>query len=313
MKKAWLGLLAVCLTCNALAQHSPAFHELRVHDKNHPSQDFTCWGNPCDINYNGGPVFETTPTIYIVYYGDWTSKDKNVINYYFSHLGGTTTNKINSTYSDKSGKFIPNAVNYYPAKDSYHDQYSMGKSVSDGVIQKIVANAISEGHLPKDTNGIYFVLTYTDVKDTDGFCTQFCGYHSPSTSIVKGEVIKYVMAGNPAQCPSACGASYAVHDRNSPNNDPGADGTVNILWHEFSETSSDAEAGINPAWFGYFCGESGDCCAWVFGQLRTAPNGSHYTNRIGKKDFITQTMLELTSTSRKGNVPGECENTWVKP
>jgi len=309
MKKQWLGIvLVVCLASFVFAQNSSQIHALRPFDANRPPSG-ACNGNPCDINYNGGPVFEKAPTVYIVWYGNWTKKDKGIIDYYFAHLGGTTQEKINTTYSDSTGKFIPNKVNHSATND-YHDNYSLGKSLSgDGQIQTIVANAIKGKHLPNDTNGIYFVLTYKDVTDP-GFCSQFCGYHGPSTSIVKGETIKYSMVGDPDQCPSGCETSFILHDPSSPNNDPGADGTTAIMWHEFSETSSDPEVNLQTAWAGNFCGESGDCCAWLFGTVKKDSHGHFYTNKIGTKEYAMQEMLELTSKSRNGNVPGACKNTF---
>jgi hypothetical protein len=310
MKKQWLGLLIVlCFACCAFAQSTAPTHALRPFDKDHPRPPANCNGNPCDINYNGGPVFKTAPTVYIVWYGNWTAKDKGIIDYYFAHLGGTTQNKINTTYSDSSNKFVPNAVKHSAAND-YQDNYSLGHTINDAGIQQVIANAISGGHLPNDTNGIYFVLTYTDVIDSDGFCTQFCGYHSPSDSIVSGERIKYSMVGNPNQCPTGCETSVVLGDTGSPNNDPGADGTTAIMWHEFSETASDPEVNLNTAWVGNFCGESGDCCAWLFGTVHTDRNGHKYTNTIGTKHYVMQEMLKLTTTSRNGNIPGVCKNTF---
>jgi len=310
MKKQLLCLvIAVCFACCAFAQDvANPTNALRPFDKNKNPLP-PCNGS-CLINYNGGPVFETAPTVYIIWYGNWTKHDKSIIDYYFAHLGGSTQNKINTTYSDNTNKHIPNAVKHTTAND-YHDNYSLGKSLSgDAQIQAIVANAIKGGHLPKDTNGIYFVLTYKDVTDP-GFCSQFCGYHGPSTSIVSGEVIKYSMVGDPDQCPSGCETSFILGDNGkgkSPNMDPGADGTTAIMWHEFSETVSDPEVNMVTAWAGNFCGESGDCCAWIFGTVKTDGNGNLYTNTIGTKHYAMQEMFKLTSKSRNGNVPGTCNN-----
>jgi hypothetical protein len=310
MKKQLLTLLiAVCFTCCAFAQNNAVTHALRPFDKDQPRPDTNCNGNPCDINYKGGPVFEAAPTVYIVWYGNWTKKDQKVIDYYFAHLGGSTQNKINTTYTDSTNKHIPNKVKH-SAADDYQDNYSLGKTINDTGIQKVVANAISGGHLPDDVNGIYFVLTYKDVIDNDGFCSSFCGYHSPSTSIVNGETIKYSMVGDPDQCPNGCETSVVLGDSGSPNNDPGADGTTAIMWHEFSETVSDPQVNLRTAWAGNFCGESGDCCAWLFGTVKTDKNGHKYTNTIGTKNYVMQEMLELASKSRTGNVPAACKNTF---
>jgi len=304
MRKHWIGVvLIVCLATCAMAQLGSGVHMLRPYKQGElPNLTGT-------ISYNGGPVFEKTPTIYIVWYGTWTAKDKSVIDGYFAHLGGTTMAKINTKYSDGANKFVPITAHHTTAND-YHDNYSLGHSVNDTGIQQIAANAISGGHLPKDVNGIYFVLTAKDVTDSDGFCTAFCGYHSPSTSIVSGDIIKYSMVGNAiTQCPSGCVASVVLGDKTSPNGDPGADGVVNVMWHEFSETVSDPEVNLQTAWAGN-CGESGDCCAWFFGTTHIAANGSHYTNTIGGKHYIAQTMLELNGTQRGANEPATCKNTF---
>jgi hypothetical protein len=308
MKKQWLGIvLTVGLASCGLAQLNPQIHALPPFD-NRTTKAVD--GATDYIEYHGGPIFEVTPDIYIVYYGNWTNKDHSVIDSFFQYLGGTTMDKINTTYSDKNNKFEPNAVHYDPTTDSYDDHYSFGHSIDDADIQKIIANAISAGHLPNDTNGIYFVLTAKDVTDTDGFCTVFCGYHGPSTSIVSGEIIKYAMVGNPAQCPTACEASAVIGDKNSPNNDPGADGAVSIMWAEFSESTSDPEVGLHTAWEGDIIGENGAYCAWQFGTLHLAPNGSHYNEKFHGKECIAQMMLKLLSKSRKGEVPGVCKNTF---
>ncbi len=305
MRKHWIGaVLIVCLASCAMAQLSSNVHALR------PFKQGEVPNLTGIIDYNGGPVFEKTPTIYIVWYGTWTKKDKSVIDGYFAHLGGTTMSKINTRYSDSANKFVPITVHHTTAND-YHDNYSMGHSVNDAGIQQIAANAISGHHLPADKNGIYFVLTAKDVTDSDGFCSFFCGYHGPSSSIVPGDIIKYSMVGNAiSQCPSGCVASVVLGDTTSPNNDPGADGVVNVMWHEFSETVSDPEVNLQTAWAGNNCGESGDCCAWFFGTTHIAGNGSHYTNTIGGKHYIAQTMLELNTKARGIGEPGTCKNTF---
>jgi len=317
MKNKWLVFVgALCLASCAFAQSNFTAHALRPYtgqqgQHGNPPSLYGCNSNPCEVTYYGGGVFETTPAIYIVYYGNWTTTDRSVIDSFFTNLSGTTMAKINTRYSDNSGKFVPGTVSYNSSTNSYHDNYSKGKNVNDGVLQQIIANAIKGGHLPNDKNGIYFALTYKDVFDSDGFCSNFCGYHSPSTSIVSGEIIRYSFVGDPDQCASGCEASAVLGDPGSPNNAPGADGTINIMWHEFSETASDPNVGISTAWNGGPCGESGDCCAWLFGATKLDGNGNHYNETFGGHNYITQLMLELKSKKR-GTVLGACENVWKK-
>jgi hypothetical protein len=314
MKKQSLGMaVVICLATFSFAQRGSHIHALRPFDSHQLPED-PC-GNPCEINYYSGPVIERTPTLYIIYYGKWTTRDKNIIDTFSANLGGTTMEKINTTYSDSNNNFVRNAVKH-STSDDYEDDYSLGRSLKgDSDIHTIIRNAIRGGHLPKDTNGIYFVLTAKDVKFPN-MCVTLCGYHSPATDIVAGGIIWYSMVGNPAQCkPSQgqCEASKVIGDGDkSPNNDPGADGAVNVMWHELSESSSDPYANLHTAWTGK-CGESGDCCAWLFGSTKIAANGAHYNEQFKGHKYLTQMMLQLTSKSRNGNVPAQCENTYQKP
>jgi len=47
-----------------------------------------------------------------------------------------------------------------------------------------------------------------------------------------------------------------------------------------------------------------------FGTVKTDKNGNYYTNTIGTKNYVMQEMLQLTSKSRTGNVPGACKNVY---
>ena len=80
-----------------------------------------------------------------------------------------------------------------------------------------MSRAITNGRLPKDPNGVYFVLTSSNVSENSGFCTRYCGWHTRAT--VGGTDIKYSFVGNPDRCPNACEEQTA-----SPNGDSGADG-----------------------------------------------------------------------------------------
>jgi hypothetical protein len=141
-----------------------------------------------------------------------------------------------------------------------------------------VSGAISSGALPKDTNGIYFVLTSADVTASSGFCTQYCGWHTHGT--INGKDIKYAFIGNPDRCPSACEAQT-----NSPNGNAGADGMASIIAHELEEATTDPD--LN-AWYDNRGQENADKCAWTFGTLSTAGNGSRYNVTFGKLQYLIQ-------------------------
>jgi hypothetical protein len=251
------------------------------------------------ITYNGGPIMNNGLTaMYFIYYGTFTAKDTQILNFWGQNIGASSLYAINTTYFDGAFVNIPAGVQFDPVANVYNDNYSMGKTITDGNVQTIVKNAITAGHLPDNPNGIYFVLTATDVHESasfGSFCVQFCGYHGPSTTIITGETIKYSFVGNAAsQCPSGCIGNVAVYgDTKSPNGDLGADGMASVIFHELSETVTDPEVNLHTAWAGS-CSENGDCCNFVYGTTHTAPNGSHANVKIAGHAFLLQEMFKLT-------------------
>ena len=140
------------------------------------------------------------------------------------------------------------------------------KRLRDSDITNIVSTYIAS-HGGAQTNATYFVLTSSDVNETSGFCTQYCGWHNSGT--IAGATVRYSFVGNANRCLSSC-AIQSV----SPNNNPGVDGMISVLVHELEETLTDPD--IN-AWKDSAGAENADKCAWTFGQNASAlPNGSFY-------------------------------------
>ena len=183
---------------------------------------------------------------------------------YYSSISGVTTPVTGG------GNFISSTT----------DAYSHGTSLTDAAVQAVVSSAISSGRLPKDANGIYFVLTSSDVKESSGFCTQYCGWHTHGT--ISGSDIKYAFIGNPAtQCPSACEELTT----SSPNGNLGADAMASIIAHEMEEATTDPD--LN-AWYDRRGAENADKCAWTFGATYTSTNGSPANMNINGKDYLIQ-------------------------
>jgi len=229
------------------------------------------------ISYHNGPVMTGTPNIYLIWYGNWSgdSTASTVINAWANGIGGSPYYNINSTYYNGSGTHVSNAAHN---AGSTTDNYSQGTAISDSGIQAIVSSAISSGRLPSDSNGVYFVLTSSDVNETSGFCTQYCGWHTHGT--IGGVDIKYSFVGGSARCPSAC-----EWQATGPNGGGSGDGMASIIAHEFEETTSDPD--LN-AWYDSRGAENADKCAWTFGTTSTASNGAVYNQTIGGKQMLIQ-------------------------
>jgi hypothetical protein len=262
-----------------LANPHKIVHRLRGDqdlDKNkdaHPNNAKPQRGN--GINYHGGPLILGGTNVYYIWYGNWSGNSAtSILTDFAGHIGGSPYFNINTTYYDGAGTDVSNIVLY---KGQTIDNYSHGTSLSDSAIQAVVSSAITSGALPKDTNGVYFVLTSADVTASSGFCTQYCGWHTRGT--IAGSDIKYSFVGNPDRCPSACEAQTV-----GPNGNAGADGMASIIAHELEEATTDPD--LN-AWYDVRGQENADKCAWTFGTTYTV-NGAKANMKLGTHDYLIQ-------------------------
>jgi hypothetical protein len=229
------------------------------------------------ILYHGGPVMLNTPNVYVIWYGSWTGNSAtSILTNLVSSIGGSPYFGITTTYYDSANRHVSGKATF---AGQFASGYTKGTSLSDAQVQQVVADAIASNNLPGDTNGVYFVLTSADVNESSGFCTQYCGWHSNGT--IAGLDIKYAFVGNPDRCPSACEAQTT----RSPNGNPGADGMASIIAHELEESTTDPD--LN-AWYDKRGFESADKCAWTFGTMSTASNGSKYNMTLGGKRYLIQ-------------------------
>ena len=302
-----LALLLVLLASNFLLAQRVLVGNDSVPDGKHgksgetmpaaivPTPDAVVTGN--GINYHNGPVLKGNPVpIYIIWYGNWSTgphaSDRaatvSLIESFLSSssLGGSTYEAINTTYGDTTG----NVSGHLNFSGAVFDSYSQGTSISDARLRTIVSSHVGSG-LPADTNAVYMVLTSSDVNETSGFCTQYCGFHTHST--IGGRDIKYAFVGNPDRCPSGC--EIQTTGPNSPSAGVGgADGMTNIITHESEEAITDPD--LN-AWFDASGEEDADKCNFKFGPTSTASNGARFNQTFGGHNWMIQMEWE---NSRRG-------------
>ncbi|MFO0761663.1 MAG: hypothetical protein U0359_34795 [Byssovorax sp.] len=232
------------------------------------------------ISFHGGPVMLGTVHLYYIWYGNWAGNTAtSILTDFGNNIGGSPYWNINTTYNNGSGTNLSNSVTLAGQTNYPVGGGAYSTSLTDAAIQSVVSSVITSGALPKDANGIYFVLTSADVTASSGFCTQYCGWHTHAT--IGGTDIKYSFVGNPDRCPSSCEQQSA----SSPNGNPGADGMASILAHEAEEAATDPD--LN-AWYDSRGYENADKCAWTFGTTQSAGNGSIYNMTLGNRNYLIQ-------------------------
>jgi hypothetical protein len=264
-------------------------HKTNPHEAGAPTAGSTGVQSPA-IAYHGGPVMGT-PTVYVIWYGNWnqsngsdTPAGQQIVRDFLYGVSGSPYYQINTSYGTPTGLVSVGA--------EYVDKYSQGSRLSDSKVQTVVSSAITGGKLPNDQNGVYFVLTSSDVAETSGFCTRYCGWHTSGT--IAGSNIKYSFVGNSNRCLGGCAAQTV-----GPNGNAGVDGMISVIAHELEEANTDP----NPrsGWTDSNGAENADKCAWTFGQnLSVAPNGAYYNMTlpalsVASRNYLIQRNLDASS------------------
>jgi hypothetical protein len=238
------------------------------------------------ITNHGGPVIGT-PTIYIIFYGNWnqangsdTPAGQQIIRDWGHTIGGTPHYLLNTSYPGVSGNTVWGGETT--------DTGSQGTNLSDAKVFSVVKSAINTGKLPYDASGVYFVVSSSNVSESSGFCSRYCGWHTAGNN-TNGARIRYSFVGNANRCLSSCSAQT-----NSPNGNAGVDGAISVLTHELEEANTDPD--LN-AWFDSQGAENADKCAWTFGhfQYQTA-SGAWANMHIGTRDYLIQRNLQQISS-----------------
>jgi hypothetical protein len=229
-------------------------------------------------------VVMVAPKAYLIWYGNWNQSNGSdtpggqaIVRDFLHAVGGTPYYSINTTYTGVSGSVTVAGETTVAA--------SSRSRLSDSGVQTVVTNAIKSGVFgPADPNGVYFVLTSSDVAKS-GFCTQYCGWHTAAT--INGTTVKYSFVGNANRCLNSCAAQTV-----GPNGNAGVDGMVSVVAHELEEANTDPN--LN-AWYDSSGNENADKCAWTFGQNMTlGSNGAYYNMTIGSRNFLIQRNLSAT-------------------
>jgi hypothetical protein len=229
------------------------------------------------IDHHGGQVMPGAVHAYVIWYGDWAKAPakQRTITGFLGALAHSPYYAIISSYTNGVGRVLSNDVTL---AGQTTDSYSQGAAnLSDGAIKDVVVSAISSGRLPKDVNGVYFVLTSSDVTKA-GFLTNYCGWHSYTT--IRGTSIKFSFVGDPSGPKLRSCASQTT----GPNGDAGADAMVSVIAHELEETVTDPQL---DAWYDSTGAENADKCAWSFGSTYTV-NGALANVHLGARDFLVQ-------------------------
>ena len=252
------------------------------------------------VTYHQGGTVILQPRVYVIWYGNWDKKScsaedqgnstASILMNLTKHIGDSAWNAINATYYQVvKGKkqFISSGIEY---SGCVVDTGSIGLSLngpSDPIVGDVVDTQLQSGALTTDASGVYLVITATNVQVT-GFQTAFCGYHD--YYILPTMEIKYAFIGDPSlnMAPGGCVSQPTV----SPNKNPAADAMASVLAHELIEPISDP---LFDAWFDKAGWENADKCAYRYGTVTQAEDGSFSNMTIGDRPYLIQQNVAANS------------------
>jgi hypothetical protein len=245
------------------------------------------------ITYNGGPIIDDANgvNVYYIWYGDW-SKDtaaQTILTDFIKHYGGSPNANINTTYYDYEAgpngttvvkDRVVNAIHYM---GSTSDNYSQGVSLDINALATVISNAVLDGRLPVDHNGVYFVFTSADVQ-ASGFCTTYCAFHGnlSDPGFADDNLLAAVVPNPAAQCPSSCTPQFVLP---TPNMNVGADSMASSVAHELEESVTDP---FGTGWINPDGNENEDLCVYTYGKTYSLPNGSYANMKLGKRQYLIQ-------------------------
>lgn len=228
------------------------------------------------ITYHGGAVMTGPVHVYAIWYGNWSTRAtrRAIVTDFLRHLDSPYW-RINASMPNKAGR----AVGAPAFTAEVDDPGSQGtKNLTDAQIQSVVEQAITTKALPKDTHGVYLVLTASSVHKT-GFLSEYCGWHSYAS--IGGSTIKFSFVGDPTGPKVGACSPQSV----SPNGDVGADAMVSTIAHELDEAVTDPTM---RGWRTDHGEENADRCAWRYGKVYKV-HGAWANMRLGTRHYLIQT------------------------
>ena len=228
---------------------------------------------------------ETAPKVYLVFWGSqWNNNDPSgeaaILEQFLTSIGGSPWLNSVTQYCQgvSSGTYFCNGAGTAAGNQAgmlvgyWYDNTSAAPThPTQSQLASEAVNAASHfGNLGAASNAsVQYVIATATKNSSTGFGTQYCAYHS-STSSTYGDVA-YTNLPYITDAGSSCGANFNGLGPNA--------GITIVEGHEFGETVTDQLP--SSGWLDANGSENGDKCAWISsGQGASAnvtfPNGSTF-------------------------------------
>jgi serine protease len=264
-----------------------AMDEFRKQEARGNACHHNCGGGGVNLSYHGGVGgigVETAPKIYLVLWGSQWSSDPSgeaqiLENFYTGAGSSSWLNSVTqycqgvasgTIFCNGAGQAAGNQAGIYAGVWADNSGTAPSRPSQSQLAAEAVNAASHFGNTSASSNAtVQYVIATSHGNSSSGFGTQYCAYHS-STSSSFGNVA-YTNLPYITDAGASCGANF---------NGLGANAGITIVGgHEMAETISDQFP--NGGWLDSGGSENGDKCAWISsGQGASArvtfPNGSSF-------------------------------------
>jgi hypothetical protein len=226
-----------------------------------------------NLLWHNGPV-QNTPSVYIIFWG-WTSDpsgEKPYLTNFLGNAGGSSWLNVTHQYYDSGttlcsptstgSQCIGNPSGQLAG--TFNDTSSAPKSPSQSQVAAEAAKYAQQTG-KAGPNVSYFVALPTG-HDPHGFKTQWCAFHSDTSSTVG--TVSYTDFPYQTDAGASCGENFNGLQ-------PGLlDGVSIVGGHEYAETQTDPQP--STGWTDSSGSEIGDKCAWSSASTDITLNGGTY-------------------------------------
>jgi|ERR1017187_2973262 hypothetical protein len=245
------------------------------------------------LQYMGGPVMNHGLTVYVIWYGDWTSSGASaaipVIENFYRGFGTTPRSLMTQRLADSTGLHVSAptfGASVYDAAASQGTTLTYSGSTSS--IQTIINYHIVNGDLTVNENAIYAVMMGQNVVFAANCNCQ--AIHD-----------NYVRSGKNLKWTASLFASYATINSNFTtfngiakasgtylNSEPISMQIISGAMHELEEAATDPQS-LTAGWGGGL-NEIDDHCSFNFAgtYIGSDSNGVSYNVRIGSYLYLLQ-------------------------
>ena len=260
-------------------------------------------GGSANLSYHGGTGgigVETAPKVYLVFWGSqWNNNDPSgeaaILQHFYSGLGGSSwlNSVIQYCQGVARGTVFCNG-NGTPAGNpsagifagSWNDNASSAPSrpTQSQLAAEAVNAAQHFGNTTASSNAsVQYVIATASGNNATGFGTQYCAWHSSTSSTVGN--VAYTNLPYITDAGASCGANF---------NGLGPDAGITIVsGHELAETITDQFP--SGGWLDSGGAENGDKCAWI-----STGQGASANTTLNTGTFPVQSLWSNASNSGAG-------------